>query len=153
VRTVDDKAELETDMATTDLGPVEILVVSFPGSQFTGEIAPALGDLVASGLIRVIDLVFVTKDDAGDVVGIELSDLDEATSGAFQPHVEEPNGLLADEDIEDLGADLEPGSSAAILMFEHVWATRFRDAVLDSGGELVAAIRVPKEVIDEVLAG
>jgi uncharacterized membrane protein len=140
-------------MATTDLGPVEILVVSFPGSQFTGEIAPALGDLVASGLIRVIDLVFVTKDDAGDVVGIELSDLDEATSGAFQPHVEEPNGLLADEDIEDLGADLEPGSSAAILMFEHVWATRFRDAVVDSGGELVAAIRVPKEVIDEVLAG
>jgi hypothetical protein len=101
----------------------------------------------------VIDLVFVTKDDAGDVVGIELSDLDEATSGAFLPHVEEPSGLLADEDIEDLGADLAPGSSAAILMFEHVWATRFRDAVVNSGGELVAAIRVPKEVIDEVLAG
>jgi hypothetical protein len=140
-------------MATTELGPVEILVVRFPGSQFTGEIAPALGDLVASGLIRVIDLVFVTKDDAGDVLGIELSDLDEATGGAFQPHVEEPSGLLADEDIEDLGAELEPGSSAAILLFEHVWATRFRDAVLDAGGEVVAAIRIPKEVVDEVIAG
>jgi uncharacterized membrane protein len=140
-------------MATSDVGPVEILVVSFPGSQFNGEIAPALGDLVASGLIRVIDLVFVTKDDAGDVVGIELSDLDDAVSSAFQPHVEEPSGLLADEDIEDLGAELAPGSSAAILLFEHVWATRFRDAVLDSGGELVAAIRIPKEVVDEVLAG
>ena len=140
-------------MATTDLGPVEILVVSFPGNQFTGEIAPALAELVESGLIRVIDLVFVTKGAEGDIVGIELSDLDDAVGGAFSPHVGVPNGMLSDEDIEDLGADLEPGSSAAILLFEHVWATKFRDAVLDSGGELVAAIRVPKEVIDEVLAG
>jgi hypothetical protein len=100
----------------------------------------------------VIDLVFVTKDAAGDVVGIELSDVDESVSAAFQPHVEEPSGLLADEDIEDLGADLEPDSSAAILLFEHVWATKFRDAVVDSGGELLASIRIPKEVIDEVVA-
>ena len=134
-----------------DIGPVEILVVAFPGNQFTGEIAPALADLVESGLIRVIDLVFVTKDADGTVVGIELSDLDEATGAAFQPHVEEPSGLLADEDIEDLGAELEPNSSAAILLFEHVWATRFRDAVIDSGGQLVAAVRIPKEVIDEVV--
>jgi uncharacterized membrane protein len=135
-----------------DVGPVEILVVTFPGSEFTGEIAPALGELVQSGLIRVIDLVFVTKSADGDVLGIELSDLDDATSGAFQPHVEEPSGMLSEEDIEDLGADLAPGSSAAILLFEHVWATRFRDAVISSGGELVAAIRIPKEVVDEVLS-
>ena len=140
-------------MATTELGPVEILVVGFPGNQFNGEVAPALGELVASGLVRVIDLVFVTKDADGDVVGIELSDLDDAVGGAFQPHVGVPSGLLADEDIEDLGADLEPGSSAAILLFEHVWATKFRDAVVDSGGELLASIRIPKEVMDEVLAG
>ena len=98
----------------------------------------------------MIDLVFVAKDADGDVVGIELSDLDEATSAAFRPHVEEPSGMLSDEDIEDLGAELEPNSSAAILLFEHVWATRFRDAVVDSGGELVASIRIPKEVVDEV---
>jgi uncharacterized membrane protein len=140
-------------MATTDLGPVEILVVSFPGNQFNGEVAPALAELVETGMIRVIDLVFVTKDEAGDVVGIELSDLDEAVGGAFAPHVGVPNGMLADEDIEDLGASLEPNSSGAILLFEHVWATKFRDAVLGSGGELVAAIRIPKEAIDEVLAG
>ena len=60
--------------------------------------------------------------------------------------------MLSDEDIEDLGADLEPNSSAAILLFEHVWATKFRDAVVDSGGELVASIRIPKEVVDEVVA-
>jgi uncharacterized membrane protein len=135
-----------------DLGPVEILVVGFPGNQFTGEIAPALAELVESGLIRVIDLVFVAKDADGDVVGIELSDIDESASAAFRPHVEEPSGLLADEDIQDLGADLAPNSSAAILLFEHVWATKFRDAVLGSGGELIASIRIPKEAIDEVVA-
>jgi uncharacterized membrane protein len=135
-----------------DVGPVEILVVGFPGNQFTGEITPALADLVEAGLIRVIDLVFITKSADGDVVGIELSDLDESISASFQPHVEEPSGLLADEDIADLGADLPPDSSAAILLFEHVWATRFRDAVVDSGGELIASIRIPKEVVDEVLA-
>jgi uncharacterized membrane protein len=135
-----------------DIGPVEILVVGFPGSQFTGEIAPALAELVETGLVRVIDLVFVTKSEDGDVVGIELSDLDESVSAAIHPHVEEPNGLLADEDIEDLAAELAPGSSAAILLFEHVWATKFRDAVLGSGGELVASIRVPKEVVDEVVS-
>ena len=136
-----------------EIGPVEILVVGFPGNQFNGDVAPALADLVEGGLIRVIDLVFVTKDEAGDVVGIELSDLEESTSAAFRPHVEEPSGLLSDEDIADLGADLAPNSSAAILLFEHVWATRFRDAVLESGGEMLAAIRIPKEVIDEVVAG
>ena len=135
-----------------EIGPVEILVVGFPGNQFNGDVAPALADLVEGGLIRVIDLVFVTKDEAGDVVGIELSDLEESTSAAFRPHVEEPSGLLSDEDIADLGADLAPNSSAAILLFEHVWATRFRDAVLESGGEMLAAIRIPKEVIDEVVA-
>jgi len=134
-----------------DIGPVEILVVGFPGNQFNGDVAPALAELVASGMIRVIDLVFVTKDASGDVVGVELSDTGESTSQAFQPHVEEPSGLLSDEDIEDLGADLAPDSSAAILLFEHVWATKFRDAVLGSGGELIASIRIPKEAIDEVV--
>ena len=134
------------------IGPVEILVISFPGNEFNGDVAPALADLVQSGLIRVIDLVFVTKDAAGDVVGLELSDIDPAVSAAFAPHVEEPSGLLADDDIADLGADLEPNSSAAILLFEHVWAIRFRDAVVDSGGELLASIRIPKEVVDEANA-
>jgi hypothetical protein len=135
------------------IGPVEILVITFPGNQFNGDVAPALGDLVQTGLIKVIDLVFVTKDAAGDVAGLELSELDDAVGAAFSPHVEEPSGMLAEEDIEDLAAELAPNSSAAILMFEHVWATRFRDAVVDSGGELVASIRIPKEAIDEVLAG
>ena len=135
-----------------DIGPVEILVVGFPDNKFTGEIAPALADLVQAGLIRVIDLVFVAKDAEGDVVGIELSELDDSVTVAFRPHVEEPSGILADEDIEDLGADLPLNSSAAILVFEHVWATKFRDAVVDSGGILISSIRIPKEVVDAVTA-
>ena len=135
-----------------DIGPVEILEIVFPGNQFTGEIAPALGELVESGLIRVIDLVFVTKDEAGEVVGIELDAIDEDTSAAFGQHVGEPSGLLADEDIADLGEELPPNCSAAILLFEHVWATKFRDAVVNSGSQLVASIRIPKEVVDAVTA-
>jgi uncharacterized membrane protein len=134
------------------LGPIEILVVGFPENQFSGEIAPALAELVEGGLVRIIDLVFVAKDANGDVLGVELSDIDEGVGSAFQPHVGEPSGLLADEDIEDLGADLAPGSSAALLVVEHLWATKFRDAVVGSGGELIASIRIPQEVVDEVVA-
>ena len=135
-----------------DIGPVEVLVISFPGNQFNGEVAPALGELVQSGLIRVIDLVFVTKDAAGDIAALELNELDATITAAFLPHVEEPSGLVSEEDIEDLGAELELNSSAAILLFEHVWATKFRDAVVDSGGQLVGSFRIPHEAIDEVLA-
>ena len=134
------------------IGPDEILEFVFPGTQFTGEVAPALGELVESGLVRVIDLVFVTKGADGEVVGIELSDVDDATSAAFGQHVGEPSGVLADEDIADLGEELPPNSSAAILVVEHLWATRFRDAIANSGGELVASIRIPQEVMEAVTA-
>jgi hypothetical protein len=134
------------------LGPVEVLVVRFPGNQFTGEIAPALAALVEQGTIRVIDLLFVTKDDAGDVEGFELTDVADEPAAAFAGLVHESTGLLSEEDVVDLGEDLEPNSSAAILVFEHTWATRFRDAVLDAGGELVTNVRIPKETVDEVLA-
>jgi uncharacterized membrane protein len=135
-----------------DVGPVEILMVEFPGNKFTGEIAPALAELVDQGTIRVIDLLFVTKDADGKVGAIELSDADDAVRSAFEPIVEEASGLLSEEDIEDLGEGLDPDSSAAMLLFEHVWATRFRDAIVDSGGELLARVPIPKEVVDEVIA-
>jgi Family of unknown function (DUF6325) len=133
------------------MGPIEILIVGFPGNQFSGEITPALAELVETGQIRVIDLVFVAKDGAGDVVAVELSDIEPAISDAFGTCVDEPSGMLAEEDIEDIGIALEPNSSAAILLFEHVWATKFRDAVVASGGVLIDSIRIPKEVVDEVV--
>src|SRR5688500_19818271 len=118
-------------------GPVDLVLLRFPGNQFTGEIAPALGDLVSSGTIRIIDLVFVTKDADGNVAGVELADLGDA-GAAFEDIDGEVSGLLTDEDIDAAGEELEPNSSAALLMFENAWAGRFVDAVLAANGELVA---------------
>ena len=134
------------------MGPVEILVVGFPNNEFNGDVAPAIAELMDSGLVRLIDLVFITKDAAGDVLAIELADTSDAVAAAFGAHINDPSGLLAEEDIDDLGEDLQPNSSAVILLFEHVWATRFRDAVVDSGGEVLVTLRIPHEVIAEVLA-
>jgi uncharacterized membrane protein len=134
------------------MGPVELFVIAFPENRFTGEIAPALADLAQSGTIRIVDLVFVAKDAAGDVVGFELNTLADDVRAAFDPLLDEPSGLVSDEDIEDLGADLEPDSSAALLLIEHAWATGLRDAIAAAGGELVASVHIPKEAVDEVLA-
>jgi uncharacterized membrane protein len=134
------------------IGPVEVLIVSFPGNKFTGDVAPALAELVEKKMIRVIDLVFITKDADGNVAGVELAELDEATAAAYRAHIEEPSGMVSDDDIAELGAELAPSSSAAILLFEHLWATKFRDACVAAGGELVASIRIPQDVIEDVLA-
>jgi uncharacterized membrane protein len=142
----------DTTKTAVRMGPVELFVIAFPENRFTGEIAPALADLVESRTIRVVDLVFVTKDAAGDVLGFELSTLDDEVRAAFDPLLDEPSGLVSDEDIEDLGVELEPDSSAALLLVEHVWATGLRDAIADAGGELVASVHIPKETVDEVLA-
>jgi hypothetical protein len=135
-----------------ELGPVELLLVQFPGNQFTGEIVPALQELVESGTIRIIDLVFVAKDADGNAVGVELEDLDDEMRGHFGSVVTELEGLIAEEDIEDLAAALEPNSSAGILLFENTWAKRFRDALVGAGGELVARIPIPPEAMAEVMA-
>jgi hypothetical protein len=134
------------------LGPVELLVVKFPGNQFRGEIAPALQELVEGGTIRVIDLLFVTKDAAGAVSSTELTDLDPDTYAVYDPLVSDLEGLLADDDVQRLGAALENNSSAAVMLFENVWATRFRDAVVNAKGQLVLAERIPHSVIEEVAA-
>ena len=135
-----------------DLGPVELLFVEFPGNQFTGEIVPALRELIDAGTIRVIDLVFVAKDADGNVVGIELEDLHDDYRNAFNELVEDLSGLISDEDVEDLAEALEPNSSAGLLLFENVWATKFRDAIVNSGGQLLARIPIPQEALDEVAA-
>jgi uncharacterized membrane protein len=134
------------------MGPVEIIVIGFPEQKFTGEVAPALADLVESGLVRLIDLIFVTKDESGDVAAVELTEVDDEVREAFTPVLDELTGLVSEEDIEDLAESLDPGQSAAILLFEHSWATRFADAVAGAGGELLGSMRIPREVVAEVLA-
>ena len=133
-------------------GPVDIVLFRFPGNQFTGEIAPALGDLVSSGTVRILDLVFIIKDADGNVAGVELDQLGDA--GAAFDNVEgEVNELLTDEDIEAAGEELEPESSAALLMFENTWAARLTSAIRSANGEVVAFERVPHEALAEFLAG
>ena len=135
-----------------ELGPVEILLVQFPGNQFTGEIVPALQDLVDSGTIRIIDLVFVAKDADGNAVGIEIEELEEQSRENYNALVAELEGLISEDDIDDLAAALDPNSSAAILLFEHTWAIPFRNALVNSGGELLARFPIPPEAMDEVVA-
>jgi hypothetical protein len=135
-----------------ELGPVELLFVQFPGNRFTGEIAPALADLVGSGTIRIIDLVFVAKDGDGNTIGFELEDIGDEGRAFFDPLVDGLEQLISDEDVEDLSEALEPDSSAAIMIFEHAWAVPFRDALVNSGGELVARLPIPPAVLDEIAA-
>jgi hypothetical protein len=128
------------------IGPVQYIVVAFPGNEFKGEIVPALADLVDGGLIRVLDLAFVVKDAEGNVAAMELSDLGDAAA-AFAPLGAEPAGLFSDEDLEAAGEELELNSSAALLVWEDLWATQLRDAIADAGGILLDHDRIPAEVV------
>jgi uncharacterized membrane protein len=127
-----------------ELGPIDYLLVEWPGKQPNGEVAPHLVDLIDRGLIRILDLVFVAKDEEGNVAALELGDLggEVAELAIFEGAA---SGLLGDEDIEEAGGVLEPGTSAALLVFENTWAAPFVAAVRRSGGELVASGRIPAE--------
>jgi hypothetical protein len=134
------------------LGPVEYMVIEFPGNQFKGEIVPALREVVDKGVIRIIDLVFVRKDEQGNVSVMELADLQKDAADAFAPLAREASTLFAEEDVQKVGEIMEKNSSVALLLFEHVWATRFRDAVLNADGRLIAGERIPRELVDAALA-
>ncbi len=130
-----------------ELGPVDWLVVEFPGSQFKGEIAPALNDLVDRGIIRVLDLLILRKDEDGAIEAFELSDLEEAEIGGLRSYETELAMLLSAEDVESLAAAVEPGSTAAALIWENTWAAPFASAVRRAGGQLVANGRIPVQAI------
>jgi uncharacterized protein DUF6325 len=138
-------------MPAMPLGPVELLVVSFPGNQFKGEIAPALRDLVDSGTIRIIDLLFIQKAADGTVTEVELDNLDEASFLALDPLVEEVSGMISDDDVMKLAEGVPPNSSVAALLFENTWATRFVEAMRRANGQLELNERIPRQVIEEAL--
>src|SRR3954452_16553607 len=112
----------------TEIGPVEYMIVSFPGNRFTGEIAPALAKLVESNTIRIIDLAFVTKDAEGEIEAFELSELHSEIRDALDSLGIEGSGLLNEEDLAAAGAALEPDSSAALLLWENIWAGELAQA-------------------------
>jgi hypothetical protein len=133
------------------MGPVDYLLVEFPGNDFKGEIVPALAELTHNGTIRIIDLLFIRKDEEGAITWQELTDLPGANAAAFEDLDGEVNDLLNEDDIVREAELLQPHSSAAVLVYENVWATRLRDAVVNAGGRLVDHARVPAAVVEEAL--
>jgi len=130
-----------------EIGPVDYAIVAFPGNRFRGEIAPAIADLVDAGTIRIIDIAFVGKDQDGNAVAMELMELDPDVQEGLEKAGIEVSGLLNEDDLMDAAEGLEPNSSAALLVWENVWARKVTQAMRDAGGELIAFERLPHEVV------
>ncbi|WP_029288301.1 DUF6325 family protein [Cellulomonas sp. HZM] len=131
------------------VGPVQYVLIAFPGSRFTGEIVPALVDLVEHATIRVIDIVFMKKDVTGAVEVFEYDALEETAAFAHLPG--EAGGVLGDDDIARAAADLEPGSSAVLIVWEDTWATELAVAIRDAGGVILAGERIPRDAVEAAL--
>ncbi len=133
------------DADAIEMGPIDYVIVEWPGRQPNGEALPHLIDLVNRGLIRILDLAFITKGEDGSVAGLEIAELGEQV----EEFAGASSGLLSEEDFDEAAQALEPGTSAALLVYENSWAAPFASAVRRSGGELVASGRIPA---DDVLA-
>lgn len=130
-----------------EIGPVDYAIVAFPGNRFRGEIGPALSDLVENDTIRIIDIAFVGKDANGDAVALELTELDPEVQASLDSAGIEVGGLLNEDDLMLTAEELDPDSSAALIVWENVWARRVTQALRDAGGVLVAFERLPHEVV------
>jgi hypothetical protein len=138
---------MSADTDVDELGPVDYIVVEFPGSKFSGEIAPALMDLVNRDLIRVLDLVLVTKDESGAVEAFEIGDLDDTDVGELRNFEAAVAMLLSEDDVMRLSETMDPGSTAAVLVWENKWAAPFASAMRRAGGQLVSSGRIPIQAI------
>jgi hypothetical protein len=141
VDTTTDELEIQ------EMGPVDYLVVEFPDNRLDGTAFPLLMDLVERGIVRVLDLAFVTKAEDGTVTGLELRDLD--ATGDFDLTLLEgaSSGLLGDDDLAEAAAALAPGAAAGVLVYENTWAAPFATALRRGGGQLVASGRIPVQAL------
>jgi uncharacterized membrane protein len=130
-----------------------LVVLGFPGSRFSGEIQPRIQDLVDRNIVNIVDALLVMKDERGDVTFFELEEMEEGDADLRALHacVSEELDLISAEDAEVFAAELAPGSSALALAFEHTWMRPVREAVINSGGVLIADVQIPAQVVDEVL--
>lgn len=133
------------------VGPIEYIIVGFPGNQFTGQIAPALADLIDNDTIRILDLVFISKDADGEVTAFEYDELEELA--AFGDLDGEVGGLIGPDDIAHAAEGLEPNSSAALLIWEDTWAVPLVEAMRGAGGVLLEGGRIPHDLAEEAFAG
>jgi len=135
------------------MGPVDYVIVGFPGNKFSGEIAPELANLEKKGIIRVIDLVFVLKNETGKVLITEAKNLGGDTGDAFSRFAENASEWFSLDDIEAIAEELPINSSAGIILYENTWAVHFKEAVLNSKGVLLDQGRIPAEIISSVMQG
>ena len=132
-------------------GPIDFIALEFKGNNFKGEIIPALVELIANKTIRVIDLVIVLKDEKGKVEVAELQQLTPDIIAVFDPLDKEVNGLIKEVDAQMVGRNMENNSTAAVMLFENLWAVKFKEAVLNADGRLLMQERIPHEVVLEAL--
>jgi hypothetical protein len=132
-------------------GPIDFVALEFKGNNFKGEIIPALVELIANKTIRVIDLVIVLKDEKGHVEIAELQQLSPDIIAVFDPLDKEVNEMIKEEDAQMVGSNMENNSTAAVMLFENLWAVKFKEAVLNADGRLLMQERIPHEVVLEAL--
>jgi hypothetical protein len=130
-----------------EMGPIDWIIVEFPGSRMTGEGFPLLLDLVDRGIIRILDLLFVKKELDGSVRGLAIADLDHDGKLDLAVFEGASSGLIGQDDIDEAGSALEPGNSAGILIYENRWAAPFAAALRRGGGQLVASGRIPIQAL------
>ena len=130
-----------------EIGPVDYAIIAFPGNKFRGEIGPALADLVEANTIRIIDIAFVGKNADGEAIAFELTELDPDVQQGLEKAGIEVSGLVPEEDLMAVAEDLEPENSAALIVWENVWARDVAQKMRDAGGVLVAFERIPHDVV------
>src|SRR6478609_6696915 len=130
-----------------EVGPVDVYIIGFPGNKFSGKIAPAIKELVDDGTIRVLYLLFVMKDEEGVVTTLAIEDLDQEGAAYAELDITEPGAL--DDEVSD---DLPANSSALLIAFENLWATKVVSALVDADAVLIDSIRIPAEVVAQARA-
>ncbi len=132
------------------MGPVSYTVIAFPGNKFNGNIVPEIGKLVANDVVRILDLVFVMKDEQGDTVSLEFDQMDELA--AFGDIDGEVGGLVNAEDLDHVAANLPENNSALVIVWEDLWAKPLVEALRGSGGVLVDSARIPADLVEAAFA-
>ena len=130
--------------------PIDLAIMTFPGNRFRGEIIPALERLVERDTIQIIDLIFLMRDTAGNVTVVELAELGEDEYASWEPLVGSLSGMLSQDDALAIADAVEPGSSAALVVFENSWATELAGAIRRANGELILNERIPRVVVDHL---
>jgi hypothetical protein len=133
------------------VGPVDFLALEFPGNKFDGSILASLLELVETGVIRIIDLVVIVKDQDGEVIVRELKELDPDTVRILDPLRVEVTSMITRNDVDAIAAGLDNNSTAGLLLFENVWAVKTKQAMLDANARLLMFERIPHEVVEENL--